>query len=67
MAELQTVQTALVHDQKIGEANRLMRAFAGVRELRAELETQSVKIADAKNAVRAARLDGVWNRNGRRR
>src|SRR5690349_7714110 len=58
VSELETIQASLTHDPKnLDKANHLLHAFAQVRDLRAELETQTKKITDAKIVARAARLD----------
>jgi RNA polymerase subunit RPABC4/transcription elongation factor Spt4 len=56
VSELETFQAAMAHDvHNLDKANRLFKAFSHVRQLRAELDTQTAKIAETKKAARAAR------------
>lgn len=58
VSELQVIQSALASDPKnLEKANKLLGAFAQVRELRTELETQTAKLTAARDAARAARLE----------
>jgi RNase H-fold protein (predicted Holliday junction resolvase) len=54
LAQMETIQAALVNEPKnLDKANKLMQAFSEVRELRAEIEAQSAKVAEIRNAARA--------------
>ncbi len=56
LAQMETIQAALVNEPKnLDKANKLMQAFSEVRELRAEIEAQSAKVAEIRKAARAAR------------
>ncbi len=58
VTELQTVQKILSEDPKnMEKANKLMQAFMQVHELRTELEMQTTKLEQAKEAIRVARQE----------